>query len=173
MNIKHRKNVTAPDEIRQHKRDLSRLKRNPEKKYLDFSNIHKQFEKSIYHRVQKKILNPGTLGNQLKPDAQSRTKSQGARFRPPTKEPKLPKLVNYGETRAQKLKRSYRTKSQPMVEPLHIQIQPPHKMLLFDKRSRSLDSKYSKNSLERQNGLPTTAGSGKKRYKIDPRTAYH
>lgn len=164
MNIKHRKNNTAPDEGKQHRRDLNRLRGDPKKVYLDFSNIHRQFERSVYHRVQKKMLTPGTLSSQFKPDNQSRTKSQGNRMRPNTKETKAPRLVNYGETRAQKIKKNYRTRSQPMVEPLKFQIQPPHKLLLFEKRARSLDSTKRKENPKRVPDLSRTAESGKKQY---------
>lgn len=174
MNIKHRKNETAPDQSQRHEKLLNRLAVNPKRVYLDFTDIHDKFEQSIYQRVQKRLNRPSNLFEQLKDKTIKGSRSQSYQTNRNAKCHKAPpRLIDYGRTRAQKLKENYRSISQPKVEPKRFQLQPPPSTAkLFERRAKSLDATKTTVRHKRTPSLSSTAGSGGKRYKIDPNSIY-
>ena len=146
MDIKQRRNQTAPDYLGRQKKLLNRLALNPKKVYLDFSGIHNIHEQTMYQKVKKKLINQGTLGNQLREKKiahkehtdvnkikNMRAKSfTGARN-------------NYTSPQENNLSRPfkkshYRANSLSKVDhfPVKMQLLPP-RMLLQSKRMRSME----------------------------------
>ena len=153
MNIKQRRNMTAPDQFGRQQKILDRLAVDPKKVYLDFTQLHSIHEQNMYLKVKNKLLHRGTLGNQLRDTKKASHESKetdrkkhirAKTIRAPrviTISPEFPyqKKPKPASQTQQKLSHQ-RTRSLPKVNQDRIRMQMlPPRMLLHNKRVRSMD----------------------------------